>query len=80
MGPAGQYLTPKPRNFVTGEKFIGKKGNSLSGIYDALTNGLKNKKGEQTMMMPFKDAIKNEKDRWAVAYYVESLMPKKGKK
>ena len=67
MGPAGKYMSPKPRNFVT-EKF--KKGEGASEIFTSITKGL-----DGTAMAGFANIP--EADRWAMVYYVQSFKPKK---
>ncbi|PWU19083.1 MAG: hypothetical protein C5B49_06285 [Bdellovibrio sp.] len=68
LGPAGKYLTPKPRNFVK-DKF--KEGDSEEAIFKTVTNGLP---GSPTMAA-FKETLKDE-DRRNVAAYVRSLRAK----
>jgi mono/diheme cytochrome c family protein len=71
MGPAGQYLNPKPRHF-TNDKF--KQGSSVEEIFMTLQTGVKD-----TPMVTF--AHLSEDERWALSYYVLSFVPSKdGKK
>lgn len=63
MGPAGQYLNPKPRNFAK-DKF--KKGDSPDAIFKTVTKGL-----DGTAMTAFGHL--SEEDRWAVTHYVRSF-------
>lgn len=63
MGPAGQYMSPHPRNLVK-DKF--KAGDSTAQIYNTVTNGLPN-----TAMVGFPQLT--DADRHAVAAYVKSL-------
>ena len=67
MGPAGQYLNPKPRNFAK-DKF--KKGDKAEQIFQTITKGL-----DGTAMVAF--AHLPEEERWALAYYVRKLGKKK---
>lgn len=67
-GPAGMYLMPKPRNFLT-ESF--KKGNKPEEIFQTLTTGIPG-----STMMPFLNV--SEEDRWAMSHYVIELQ-KQGK-
>ncbi|WNG34451.1 cytochrome c [Archangium violaceum] len=67
-GPAGMYLMPKPRNFLT-EPF--KKGNKPEDIFQTLNTGIPG-----STMMPFLNMP--EEDRWAVSHYVIELQ-KQGK-
>ena len=67
MGPAGQYLNPKPRNFAK-DKF--KKGDKADQIFQTITKGL-----DGTAMVSF--AHLSEEDRWALAHYVRKLGKKK---
>ncbi len=74
-GPAGQYMNPKPRHFVT-DAFKGKDGKgkikkpTVQQVFDAVTAGVTG-----TSMTAF--AHLSEEDRWAVSYYVLSLRNKK---
>lgn len=75
-GPAGQYLVPKPRNFVT-EPF--KKGNKPEEVFKSITDGLQGSTMVSFSRLP-------EEERWALTYYVLEMQPKakpaakKGKK
>lgn len=66
MGPAGQYLNPKPRNLVS-EKF--KNGETIDEIVKTVTDGLKG-----TPMPPFPQL--SESDRKAISVFVVSLRKK----
>jgi mono/diheme cytochrome c family protein len=76
-GPAGKFLNPKPRNFTDAKaKWKSKKfkdAKSEEALFDTVTNGLPN-----TSMVGF-NYVKEE-DRWAIVYYVQSLMPKAAEK
>ncbi len=67
MGPAGQYLNPKPRNFAT-DKF--KQGDKPEQIFKTLNKGLPG-----TSMVSF--AHLPEDERWGLVHYVLSLRKKK---
>ncbi len=66
MGPAGQYLNPKPRNLV---KDTFKKGDKPENVFDVITNGLPG-----TTMTAFGHL--KEDERWALTHYVLSLRKK----
>ena len=63
-GPAAAYLNPKPRNFSTG-KF--KAGSEPTEIFKTITAGVPGS------AMPSFSQLKEE-DRWALAYYVHSIV------
>jgi high-affinity iron transporter len=65
-GPAGAYLTPRPRNFKA-EEF--KRGSKPEQAYGTITDGIPN-----TAMPSF--ASLSPEERWALAYYVLSLKAK----
>jgi cytochrome c len=65
-GPAGQYLVPKPRNFVT-EPF--KKGNKPEEVFKSITDGLQGSTMVSFSRLP-------EEERWALTYYVLQMQPK----
>ena len=67
MGPAGKYMSPKPRNFT---KDTFKKGEKTEEIFNTITKGL-----DGTSMVGY--ASIPESDRWALTYYVQSFKPKK---
>ncbi len=67
MGPAGKYMSPKPRNFT---KDAFKKGEKDADIFASITKGL-----DGTSMTGFKTLP--EADRWALTYYVQSFKAKK---
>ncbi len=74
MGPVGQYMNPRPRNFVDptapNGKFLNKHGGgSVAGIYWVATHGLPG-----TAMAGFPQL--SSADRHAVAEYVRSLRKK----
>jgi len=60
-GPAGEYLTPKPRNFSKIGTFT--KGTKVQEIFDSITKGL-----EGTSMVSY--AHLSEPDRKSVTCYV----------
>ncbi|MCC6806336.1 MAG: cytochrome c [Deltaproteobacteria bacterium] len=62
MGPAGQALNPKPRNFT--EPF--KAGKKPEQVFKTISEGLPN-----TAMVGF--AQIPEEDRWGLVYYVLSF-------
>lgn len=62
-GPAGQALTPPPRNLVEGQW---KQGGSSIQLYKTLTQGI-----EGTAMVPF--AYLSKADRWALVHYIRSI-------
>ncbi len=66
-GPAGAYLTPKPRNFTT-EKF--KQGDTVVDVFLTLQHGV-----PATPMVPY--AHLPEDDRWALSWYVAHFLPTK---
>jgi mono/diheme cytochrome c family protein len=66
-GPAGAYLTPKPRHFGT-EKF--KQGDGVTDVYMTLERGVPG-----TPMVAF--AHLPEDDRWALSWYVAHFLPTK---
>ena len=67
-GPAAAALNPKPRNLA---KDPYKKGTSVLALYDVVTNGLPG-----TQMAGFEAAL-SEKERWAIAHYVQNdFLPK----
>lgn len=65
-GPAGMYLTPKPRNFKA-DAF--KKGDDPAHVYEAISQGLAN-----SAMPAFSDLSAQE--RWGLVYYVLSIRGK----
>jgi mono/diheme cytochrome c family protein len=65
-GPAGASLSPKARNFIT-EKF--KYGSKPEQVYKTISEGAKD-----TAMMAF--AHLPEDERWALTYFVLSLVKK----
>lgn len=67
MGPAGQYMNPKPRNFSK-DKF--KKGDKVEQIFQTITKGLAG-----TAMTAYGHL--SEDDRWALSHYIVSLRSKK---
>ena len=69
-GVAAAAMNPKPRNFAK-ETF--KYGSSVEEIFVTITNGVKD-----TSMVSFQHVP--EDDRWGVAYYVKSMLPKATKK
>lgn len=66
MGPAGQYMNPKPRNFAK-DKF--KKGTKPQQVFTSISQGLPN-----TSMTGYGHL--SEDERWGLAYYVLSFMKK----
>lgn len=66
-GAAAAALTPKPRNFTSGEWT---RGGTPSQVYTTISKG-----SPGTAMPPF-DTL-SAKDRWALAHYVRSLSPTK---
>lgn len=66
-GPAGQYMTPKPRDYSK-DKF--KKGDKVEQIFATVTSGLPG-----TSMVGFGHL--SEEERWALAYYVKQLQKAK---
>lgn len=70
MGPAGQFLNPKPRHF--GKDAL-KQGESVSALFATLQTGVAG-----TPMVAF--AHLPEDDRWAISWYVAHwLGTKEGK-
>jgi mono/diheme cytochrome c family protein len=65
-GPAGQYMNPKPRNFIEA-KF--KKGGKPEQLFTSVSKGL-----EGTAMAPFGHLP--EEDRWAVVHYIMTFKKK----
>lgn len=65
-GPTGKMLKPAPRDFSKGD-FI--QGSKPQDIFNSISNGVKS----NPLMIAWKDAIKDEKTRWALTYYVMSL-------
>jgi mono/diheme cytochrome c family protein len=65
-GPTGQYLAPKPRNFVT-EPF--KKGNKPEEVFKSISDGLPGSTMVSFGKLP-------EEERWALTYYVLNFQPK----
>lgn len=69
QGSAGKFLKPPPRNFTNAkEKWKAKKDEA--GLFETVSKGLPN-----TTMVGFGHL--SEDDRWAIVYYVQTLMPKK---
>lgn len=68
MGPAGKYMSPKPRNFTKDKFSKAKKANAPTAqeVFNSITSGL-----DGTAMVSFKSLP--ETDRWALAYYVLSF-------
>jgi high-affinity iron transporter len=66
-GPVAFAIKPPPRNF-TKDPF--KAGDSVEQIFATITNGLPN-----TKMVGYPQL--EERDRWALAYYVRSFRPKR---
>lgn len=66
MGPAGQFMNPKPRHFGK-DKF--KLGNKPQQVFDAISKGLPNTSMTGYGHLP-------EDERWGLAYYVLSLAKK----
>lgn len=64
-GPAAAALTPKPRNFTSGEW---KLGGTPAQVFNTISKG-----SPGTSMPPF-DTL-SVKDRWALVHYVRSLSP-----
>ena len=67
LGPAGKYMSPKPRNFIV-DKF--KNGETASEIFTSISKGI-----DGTSMVGF--VTIPEDDRWGLVYYVQSFKPKK---
>ncbi len=68
MGPAGKYMSPKPRNFAKDKFKLAKDGAKPTDaeVFNSITKGL-----DGTSMVAFADLP--EADRWALAYYVQSF-------
>lgn len=66
MGPAGQYMNPKPRNLIT-DKY--KAGDKRDKVFKSISEGLKG-----TGMAGFGHLP--EEERWALADYVLSFKKK----
>ena len=65
-GPAGMYLSPKPRNFKA-DPF--KKGDEPAHVYEAISEGI-----GSSAMPSFADLSSEE--RWGLVYYVLSIRGK----
>lgn len=65
-GPVGKVLNPKPRNFG---KDPFKQGVKPEAVFASVTGGVKN-----TAMVGW--AQLSDNDRWAVTYYVLTMVPK----